>query len=56
DVDLFRPDLRLGVDVEAHRKYYQPVDGVFGSGRYLCLVEHFTMMELHKTIFEVSLQ
>lgn len=55
DACIFRPDRWLEVDASTHRAYYQAVDTVFGSGRFLCLGKHIAMMELHKAIFEARL-
>ena len=53
DSNIFRPERWLEADPDIHRRYYQAVDTIFGSGRFLCLGKHIAMMELHKAIFEV---
>jgi cytochrome P450 len=54
DAHLFRPDRWVQADPETRVKYRQTVDVVFGSGRFMCLGRHIAMMELHKTLVEVS--
>ncbi|WPH01848.1 Hypothetical protein R9X50_00470200 [Acrodontium crateriforme] len=53
DANIFRPERWLEADAPTYRSYYQTVDTVFGSGRYLCLGKHIAMMEIYKTIFEL---
>ncbi|KAF7517593.1 hypothetical protein G7054_g13751 [Neopestalotiopsis clavispora] len=59
DVDVFRPERWLessegAADKERLRAMRRTNDLMFGHGKYTCLGKPVAMIEIHKTVFEVS--
>lgn len=56
DSHVYRPERWIEADHEQRQLYQKTVDSVFGTGRFQCLGKHIAIMELHRTLAEVSLQ
>ena len=54
DSHFYRPERFMEADEEISARRYRATECVFGSGRYSCLGRNIAMIELHKSIFEVS--
>lgn len=54
DAEVFRPERWLLAEGDELKRMIATVDTTFGHGKYSCLGKPIAMMELHKTIFEVS--
>lgn len=55
DADIFRPERWLSASPDELKKMNNAVDTHFGGGKFSCLGKPIAMMELHKSVFEVSL-
>lgn len=54
DADLFRPERWLETNEARLEEMTDCLDAVFGFGRYKCLGRSIAMMELSKSLPEVS--
>ena len=54
DVDVFRPERWVDADAGTKEKYMRTTEIIFGAGRFVCLGKTIAMMELGKTLVEVS--
>ncbi len=54
DANVFRPERWLTADDLELKRMLAAVDTHFGAGKYSCMGKPIAMMELHKAVFEVS--
>lgn len=54
DADEFRPERWIEADADTKKVYDKTIEFMFGYGKSTCLGQNLAMMEMYKTIFEVS--
>ena len=54
DVDVFRPERFLELDMEIRMKMERQVELAFGYGQWMCAGKQIAFMEINKFIFEVG--